>query len=467
MGDIHFLFGNFKKAEKAYKKALEKNEDFDAPVANLAKIYLYLGEYDKALEMYETYLGKITEDANKSNVYVAIGQIYNLIGNREKTIESYKKSAELFLFNDEPIERLHELYMDEGDTTAAQELLQHRYQQFAEALNTGTMPMASIAGMISLSLMHDINITNSIELLKGILRFAEEPSQPIDKMNVVNIKFYLTLLYTKENHVEEIDALWEDGEIFPEETRSFISMVQDQSYSIWSAFIMLNEVFYEYSEEGESFYNDLIKFSIENEAKKYEMAFRTFLADVCIHAGKIHKVQEQLEILGRPEERYWRVIGPFKNVNGFHKKYSPEKKIDLNREYKENGLKYTWQEAKDDETDGFINFREIFDDYIWKIAYGLLYVESPVDQEIYLRFGSDDESKVWVNNKEVWGLMYRGPAYFDGFVIKAKLKKGMNKILVKVGNTIGNWGFFLRITDEFGNGIPNVNFVLPEAVFGS
>jgi hypothetical protein len=39
------------------------------------------------------------------------------------------------------------------------------------------------------------------------------------------------------------------------------------------------------------------------------------------------------------------------------------------------------------------------------------------------------------------------------------LNKGRNKVLIKVLNTVGDWGFFFRVTDENGIGIEDVRFV--------
>ena len=93
------------------------------------------------------------------------------------------------------------------------------------------------------------------------------------------------------------------------------------------------------------------------------------------------------------------------------------------------------------------------------MAYGLIYLESPDDREVQFRFGSDDGSKVWLNDQEIWKLNRNGDAVFDDNNRTVKLNKGLNKVLIKVNNTAGDWGFFFRVTDEKGIGVPDIRFV--------
>ena len=119
-----------------------------------------------------------------------------------------------------------------------------------------------------------------------------------------------------------------------------------------------------------------------------------------------------------------------------------------------------WHQANDGINDGFINLKDIFTRYNWSVAYGLIYIDSPVKKDVQFRFGSDDGSKVWLNDTEIWRLNKGGPAVFDDFKISVTLKKGINKVLIKVCNGPSDWGFFFRVTDEEGNGVPDINFVI-------
>lgn len=61
--------------------------------------------------------------------------------------------------------------------------------------------------------------------------------------------------------------------------------------------------------------------------------------------------------------------------------------------------------------------------------------------------------------KKFGGFSREAPAVFDDNKINVKLKKGLNKILIKVCNSVSDWGFFFRITDEDGIGVEDIQFV--------
>jgi len=119
----------------------------------------------------------------------------------------------------------------------------------------------------------------------------------------------------------------------------------------------------------------------------------------------------------------------------------------------------TWMSANDKHNDGFIDFKQIFTPYNWTVGYGFIAVESPDERTVQFRFGTDDGCKIWLNEKEIWRFNQGGPAIFDHYKVEVTLKQGINNILVKVGNGFGDWGYFFRITDSEGNGIPDLHFV--------
>lgn len=79
-------------------------------------------------------------------------------------------------------------------------------------------------------------------------------------------------------------------------------------------------------------------------------------------------------------------------------------------------------------------------------AYGEVSVASPT--RALAHFGSDDAAVVWVNGQEVHRAIVdrgvaRGNDHFD-----VPLAAGKNRILVKVDNGFGGWGFALELYDE-------------------
>jgi quinoprotein glucose dehydrogenase len=77
-------------------------------------------------------------------------------------------------------------------------------------------------------------------------------------------------------------------------------------------------------------------------------------------------------------------------------------------------------------------------------------VFSPDDRGAPLLLGSDDGVRVWINGE----LVHTNPAYRaaapDQDRVSVRLKKGWNKVLLKVLQGAGGWGYYLRFADPGG-----------------
>ena len=139
----------------------------------------------------------------------------------------------------------------------------------------------------------------------------------------------------------------------------------------------------------------------------------------------------------------WWVIFPFGNVDesGFDTVYPPETEIDFNKEYiGKEGRKIGWYKTDSRGENVFSNVPE--DDVT---GYALTYLESDRDQNYLLSLGSDDTIKIWVNDQLVFSKYVHRPLRRADDVIQLPVSKGRNKILVKVTNGYGPWGFFADI----------------------
>ena len=139
----------------------------------------------------------------------------------------------------------------------------------------------------------------------------------------------------------------------------------------------------------------------------------------------------------------WWVIFPFDNVDeqGFDTVYPPETEIDFNKEYTgKEGRKIGWYKTESRGENVFSNVPE--DDVT---GYALTYLESDRDQNYLLSLGSDDTIKIWVNDALVFSKYVHRPLRRADDVIQLPVSKGRNKILVKVTNGYGPWGFFADI----------------------
>jgi hypothetical protein len=149
----------------------------------------------------------------------------------------------------------------------------------------------------------------------------------------------------------------------------------------------------------------------------------------------------------------WNLIGPFEapDMAFLTTAYPPETEIPLNQKYAgKGGQEVSWKKAEADET-GYMRLAEFFKPSEQVIAYGLAYVYSPETRLTHILLGSDDGVRVWLDDELVHSnAAYRG-AYPDQDKIKVNLKKGWNKVLIKVLQGAGGWGFYLRFADPDGS----------------
>ena len=86
-------------------------------------------------------------------------------------------------------------------------------------------------------------------------------------------------------------------------------------------------------------------------------------------------------------------------------------------------------------------------------SYALIDLESPSAQEnVLFSTGSDDAIKVWLNGEVVQEVAAnRGRARYQESV-RANLKAGSNRVLVKVSEGVGGWGMHFGINADFTAG---------------
>jgi len=148
----------------------------------------------------------------------------------------------------------------------------------------------------------------------------------------------------------------------------------------------------------------------------------------------------------------WELIGPFgaPDMDSLTTVYPPEKEIILDKKYpgKEN-QDVAWRKIQA-EPDGYVDLAKLVKPNEQGIAYGAGYLFSPAPVETYLLLGSDDGVRVWIND----ALVHSNPAYRaaspDQDAVKVSLKAGWNKVLIKVLQGGGGWGYYARFVDPDG-----------------
>jgi hypothetical protein len=89
-------------------------------------------------------------------------------------------------------------------------------------------------------------------------------------------------------------------------------------------------------------------------------------------------------------------------------------------------------------------------------AYIVTYLHSPSDQDALLLFGTDDGVKLWVNDSLVFGNKIFRACQTDDDAVRIHLHKGANRIMAKILQDVGGWGFLFRVADMNGDPMPEV-----------
>jgi putative membrane-bound dehydrogenase-like protein len=148
---------------------------------------------------------------------------------------------------------------------------------------------------------------------------------------------------------------------------------------------------------------------------------------------------------------YWHIAGPFDNGEndaGLDNVFPPEKSIDLTATYDGKVGKVTWRKVKP-AANGYFDLMAFHGkDSPNSVSYLYREFESPVEQDGVISIGTDDGSKLWLNGEMVYSTRAHNAAVPDADSVKVKLKKGKNRLLLKINNGNDPHGFFLSIQSE-------------------
>jgi hypothetical protein len=150
------------------------------------------------------------------------------------------------------------------------------------------------------------------------------------------------------------------------------------------------------------------------------------------------------------------VLGPFKTENLLHgltNVFAPEEKIDLKKTYDGVREEIKWT-AKPDFKDGAANLlvQDLHGVHGAYYLYRTIKVSQPRKMELSLR--ADDVFKLWVNDKLVTERTAKEKVGEPPLTVSVDLKKGENKVLLKVVTTQGAAYFTFKNDLENSEMIP-------------
>jgi hypothetical protein len=153
----------------------------------------------------------------------------------------------------------------------------------------------------------------------------------------------------------------------------------------------------------------------------------------------------------------WYIIGPFPNPLdarsnrlGLDTPYPPEKEADFTKSYPGAAGKIVHWTLEKTPANGNFDLTRLEPNEL-VVAYALTYVFSPSEQTVLLFIGTDDGGKVLLNDREVFRKLLLRGASADQDTIALHLAQGWNKLMMKIENNSGGFGFFARVRDDSGS----------------
>lgn len=198
-------------------------------------------------------------------------------------------------------------------------------------------------------------------------------------------------------------------------------------------------------------------------------SFRTAL-NSARDLDQVKKASGQLRELGQTVDlpshfgfvMKWKLIGPFENTDnsGFDVAYGPEKSLDLTATYPGKDGEVKWIDHTTEDEFGMVDLNEALGKFKGAIAYAYAEFQSESDRDVELRLGCVTGNKVWLNGQLLMANnVYHSGSSFDQYKAEGRLKKGVNTILLKIGQNeqteswAQRWEFQLRVCDKYGTGL--------------
>jgi len=164
---------------------------------------------------------------------------------------------------------------------------------------------------------------------------------------------------------------------------------------------------------------------------------------------------------------HWQVIGPFDNSGrqGHAAVYPPEKEVKLDARYRGKTGPVGWSKFVTADEYGMVDINKAYPGMLKEVtAYAYTVYEAAEARDVELRLGCKNAWKIWLNGKLVFERdEYHRGTRIDHYQLKARLRKGPNTLLVKLGQNeqtqpwTKEWRFQLRICDSTGTALLAAN----------
>ncbi|MBX7113854.1 MAG: DUF3857 domain-containing protein [Myxococcaceae bacterium] len=188
---------------------------------------------------------------------------------------------------------------------------------------------------------------------------------------------------------------------------------------------------------------------------------RIFYADVERSRGRTTKAAEMLEPMGFIQDFY--AVGSFDNEgkSGCDTDFGPEAaNLDWSAKYAAKTREVTWQKTPARSVDGYVDLSTLLKPNNEAVAYAATFLKAEQETRVNLSLGTSGAYRLFINGVKVSSDNRYHLPRLDQAKVQVTLRKGLNRVLLKVCQESGPLGFYLRW--ERGDRPVNVQAVLPD-----
>ena len=449
-GDILVRMGRFEDAVSEYKKALEKLPTFYNSSMNLAKVYSELGDLKQSLRYADQWIAAVDNDLMKAKAHRVRANILWRFGEINETKKALMKAVRYWPTSATTTILSKEFYKSIGEQKSAEKVERDFLQLFAKEKNKSNLDQYRIHNLLTWAMESDLPTE---EVISVVEEYAANETRDFQKLN---FQYSLGMLYLR---IGEFDKAKEYLEPMDDAFISLVTQVPNRSWSqSWKYSFEAIKRSREDIKEGLEYCERFLIAAQNAKRKDLEVIAHFFKSTYYQKTGRTDELKSVYLAHGTPLEKDWRIIGPFENKSGFSRVFPPEESIDLDANYQSGNRTLHWQPADDGINDGYVDLRTALDKSGWGVAYAAVNVYSPAKRKVQLRVATDEACKLWLNDKLVWQIYRTWGEPLDHDMASVVLHSGNNKIVIKITNSMLDWGFYLRVTDENGDGLPDIKF---------
>ena len=461
-GEILMLAGKMHEAAEEYKRALQLMPGYYNSAFKLSEIYTEAGDQKKALKYLDHALQYVSDTGFETNADFNRARIYWRFGEIEKAEKYFSKLLDKYpLYSDVHIRR-NEMYRSAGQSEYADKLDLMAFEKFEKDANNSTSPYKHANDFLYFIAYSDIPFEKFVPVIEKFLSKREK-----SEMNL-NIDYASDFCDLYLGHIDKVKSS------FKKKIPVLLKTFNENKYgigwgSIWKNLFMFFDDELAGAEFSKIFSDSLSNFARKKGRKDLEFIASMAQARILGREAKGEQYKSLYKKYGVPTEDTWRICGPFREykLSGFEHVFPPESEIKMTVTYKSNNNEIKWIKGSDGHIDGHVNLNDIYDQSSFATAYALVYIDSPDQRKVQVRIGTDESCKFWLNDELIWQHYIRRAAVVDRDIVTVLLHPGYNKMLLKITNTDLDWGFYFRVTDEFGDGYSDLRFVTPEELESS